>query len=633
MIDLSSLNENQRIAVAHRDGPILVLAGPGSGKTRVLACRIARIVEESPGDHFCILGLTFTDKAAREMRRRVEEMVPDAGSRVELTTFHSFCAAVLRQHGHHIGLRPDFTILSQEAERAAVLEEAAKRAGTIPEDTARLLQLVKRFAERNMASGGVAGHLEGACGPEEAERIGRIYGHYRDLMIEGNELDFDGLLTEALRLLTDTPVGPLIRDIYTHVCVDEFQDTNPAQYRILRSIAGRPASNLFVVADGDQSIYGWNGANPERLQSLKHEFGMQVINLPENYRCPPRVVEMANRLIANNPRHGGGGSVARSPGGLGNAVRVRGFATAKEESEWIARDISGRPAEARRRCAVLARTRGVLQEVVSELKRLGIPGHLPARKDEFASDQIAWLHAILRLAGARQDAKLLNRVCRSFSSVTGTGMSAEDVVFRAHVEGGDYLRAWFDAVCQKERDPETSRFLKESVPKLLDRLDAMNFIADAFGWFGGIMPAQESGYASEYWEEKEAMDRILDEINGESGRGGWTLAALLQKIDLSSKEAPAPEDAVPCYTVYASKGLEFDHVYLARLVEDVLPDWRAVREGRNGARMQEERRVCFVAITRTQKSLTMTCPENVNGYEKQPSRFLCEMGALDERSG
>ena len=628
MIDLSSLNGNQRRAVTWENGPILVLAGPGSGKTRVLTYRIARLVEESPGKHFSILGLTFTDRAAAEMRRRVKEMVPNAGERINLTTFHSFSAALLRQHGHHVGIRPDFTILSQKAERTAVLDEAIRKAGEGSYDSRRLLPLVTRLIDRNVAAGAAAEFLQG-YDSEEARRIGTIYLHYRSLMIQNNELDFGGLMVEALRLLTETAAGRLIRSIYPHVCVDEFQDTNMAQYQMLCSIVNPSTKNLFVVADGDQIIYRWNGADPERLESLRLHFDMPILELPENYRCPPKVVEIANRLITNNPAHSGTNSIARNLDNSDDAVRVMGFDTDEEESRWIAEDIARRPAAERSCCAVLARTRATLKQVVSELKKLGICGYLAARKNEFISDQMVWLHAMLRLANARQDRTQLHRICRSFLAVEDAKLAVEDIVADAAMVDGDCLRAWLLAAYQAGLDPATERFLRESVPKLADRLDAWGFIRDSFGWLEGRLPETDhaSGHTVEYWEEKAVLESIMSEVNAEAGDGRGTLAMLLQKLDLSSKEPPVPRNAVPCHTVFTSKGLEFDHVYLVRLVEDELPDWRARKNGRNSPEIQEERRVCFVAITRTQKSLTLTYPRSVSGYTKEPSRFLAEMDA------
>ena len=304
MVDLSTLNANQSQAVNWTDGPLLVLAGPGSGKTRVLAYRIARIVEDTPGKPFRILGLTFTNRAATEMRKRIEELVPNASTRILLTTFHSFCVELLRQHGHHIGLRPDFTILPQAVDKEAVLDEAIQKVRPdYPMSDYRgqqLLPMIDRLLDDYIPADAAQGELD-KRNVDNALAIGAIYENYRCLMIENNQLDFECLIAETVNLLEcNTAVRRLIGRIYSYVCVDEFQDTNLAQYRILSNIVDPATKNLFVVADDDQIIYQWNGADPKRLQALREHFGVTVLQLPENYRCPPEVVEVANKLIKYN---------------------------------------------------------------------------------------------------------------------------------------------------------------------------------------------------------------------------------------------------------------------------------------------------------------------------------------------
>ena len=272
------------------EGPLLVLAGPGSGKTRVLTLRIARLLSESKGKRFRILGLTFTNKAAAEMRTRVEKLVGDQTDRALLTTFHSFSADVLRQHGNHIGLKPDFTILTQDADREGVLADAITALSTRGEDFSsedvKLLPAIDRLLAECVSPEDAASFFRD---PAIGERVAQLYPEYRRQLIIGNRLDFASLLLEVHALLTSRPaVVKQIRTVYPHICVDEFQDTNLAQYRILRSLVGKSAKNLFVVADDDQIIYQWNGASPERLRELQRDFGMQVLQLPANYRCPPR---------------------------------------------------------------------------------------------------------------------------------------------------------------------------------------------------------------------------------------------------------------------------------------------------------------------------------------------------------
>lgn len=633
MVDMSSLNVNQRIAVNWGRGPLLVLAGPGSGKTRVLTYRMAHLIEESPEESFCILGLTFTTKAATEMQRRVSALVPNTGERVNLTTFHAFSAAILRQHGHHLGIRPDFTILADDEERLAILNDAVSRAGMAHSEDytdKRLLSLVTRMAEQSVAVDTAAEFPQGEL-HDSARHIGDVYAHYRRLMIENNKLDFSALVVEALRLLAN-PVGArLIRRIYPYVCVDEFQDTSWAQYQILCKIVDPSTKNLFVVADDDQTIYEWNGANMMGRKSLQDHFNATVLELPENYRCPSEVVGMANRLIANNPSHSRTDSISGKQDDPDHVVQTRWFGTAEEEVDWVAKDIAERSAGSQDTYAVLARTRLALEQVVTVLNKHGLHGYLHTNKKEFVNDRMVWLHSVLRLANSRQDGVHLHRVCKSFSALEGVDLIVADIVSEATITDSDYLSAWARAALRGNLDSTTRVFLETSVPKLANKLDVQRFIQDCFEWFDHRQRANpEPDYETDYKEERDVWGALVDDAVGDIGHEQVTLSGLLQHIDFRSKEPPVPEGAIHCYTIFASKGMEFDHVYLIRLAEDELPDWRAVNKGGESRQMQEERRVCFVAITRTQKSLTLTYPLSMSGHVKKPSRFLFEMGVRQD---
>ena len=638
MVDLSSLNANQLEAVNWTDGPLLVLAGPGSGKTRVLTYRIARIVEETPNKPFRILGLTFTNRAASEMRTRIEQLVPNARERVLLTTFHSFCADLLRQHGHHIGLRPDFAILSQAADREFVLDEAIEAARVEYPDLSyrgeQLLPVVNGLLDNCVAAGEAQEELT-KLGSDSAGPLAAIYRHYRRLMVENNHLDFGGLIAEALGLLEqNAAVRRLISRIYPVICVDEFQDTNLAQYRILSNIVDPGTKNLFVVADDDQIIYQWNGAEPERLQSLQAEFGMQMLQLPENYRCPPAVVEVANKLIQHNLSRAQEKFllVANREGYGSGPIRIKKFDHLEDEADWIAADIASRPIETRGECVVLARSRRLLNPVQEALDANEVPAYIAMRKDEFTTNQMIWLHSVLRLANARQDREQLRRICKSFFELAGINLQVPDIVSDAASVEGDYLRAWRRvAMSRPQLDQYTRQFLDQYVPVLSDKLNFQAFTESAFQWFDELpnVAPENEGDELEFIEEKNTWHELVREVIAESGREQVTLNVLLQGLDLRSKSPVPQKGAVPCYTIHLSKGAEFRHVYLMGMVEDQLPSWHAVKKGPDSREIQEERRNCFVAITRVQDSLTLTYSRKVFGWNKNPSRFLKEMGMID----
>ena len=285
MLDLDSLNANQRRTVDWNDGPMLVLAGPGAGKTLVLTTRVARLIQETPDKRFRVLALTFTTKAAEEMRRRVAHLLGPRMRRTRLTTFHGFAADVLRQHGSHFGLRPDFAILNHDEDRHLLLQDAIQDAGHAGIPAGATAKGLLPMVDRLLRDGHDGGESQDAPLPFAApgkEWIRPIYRAYFRRLIEGNHLDFGALLVCCLRLFRERP--PIARDyriVYPFACVDEYQDTNRVQDLLLRALYPDRNSNLFVVADDDQAIYQRNGASPERLRRLRTDYAMEVVQLPE----------------------------------------------------------------------------------------------------------------------------------------------------------------------------------------------------------------------------------------------------------------------------------------------------------------------------------------------------------------
>jgi len=633
-IDLASLNSTQLQAVEWQDGPLLVLAGPGSGKTRVLTFRIARLIEQSQGERFRILGITFTNKAAAEMRNRIDGLVTEGRDRALLTTFHSFSAEILRQHGSHIGLKPDFTILSEPADRQAILGQSIK--AVIRNDSdfrptpEQLLPALDRLLADSVSPAMAKKHL----GKQPyADEIADVYVDYRRRLVEANQMDFGSLLAAAVELLEQKPaIAKQIRRTYRYVCVDEFQDTNAAQYRLLASIVLETTPNLFVVADDDQIIYQWTGASPQRMEDLRSRFAMRVIQLPENYRCPPEVIDLANNLIRHNEHrsHDKKDLSAHKAVKSKGSVTVKKFEDFEQEAEWIAERMGHMPVSARTHCVVLARTKKLLEKVVDALNAKSISAYIAIRKNEFQSPPLRWLHSMLRLANSRQDREQLRRVCAAYYSLEGLNFRIDDVIARAAVENGDFLRSWI-AIASEQRavEPYTKKMLRQTASTLLDHLDHWAFINSAFEWLEqaeaniGIAP---EGTFDEFKEESQIWRALEDEITKGIQRSEMPLHNFLQELDLRSKERPVPPNAVRCFTIHASKGMEFKHVFLIGLVEDQLPSWAAVKKGSNSQEMNEERRNCFVAITRSEETLTLTYAATYFGYSKQPSRFLAEMG-------
>lgn len=632
-IDFSSLNASQLEAVNWQGGPLLVLAGPGSGKTRVLAYRIARLVDQSPTERFRILGVTFTNKAASEMRSRVDSLISQGRDRVTLTTFHSFAAEVLRQHGSHVGLKPDFAILADQADREAVLLDAIKAVclgGDFKPSASQLLPLVNRLLDQCV---GPADALKRIGGRPHAVEIAGVYAEYRKRLTESNQLDFSSLLAIAVELLETKPaIAKQIRRVYSFVCVDEFQDTNFAQFRFLVQLVPETNPNLFVVADDDQLIYQWNGASPARLHDLREKFTMELTELPENYRCPPEVIALANNLIRHNSDRVQDKRplAAHKPPDKLKRVDVRTFEDFESERLWIAQRIKELTPTEWPHCVILARRKKLLDDTVSTLLAHAIPAYIAIRKNEFQSAPYRWLHATLRLTNAPTEREQLRRMARTFFELEGINVAVEDVTARSAVEQSSYLRTWLDITEERQGLGMATCNMLEVVRKsLVDRLDYVTFVDAAQLWFQALRetsPKPNESAFQDFEDEGNIWAALRADIASHYNLPDLTLHKFLQEIDLRAKEKPVPKDAVRCLTIAASKGMEFHHVFLIGLVEDELPGYYARKKGDASDEMREERRNCFVAITRAEESLTLTFAEEYHGYPKQASRFLAEMG-------
>jgi DNA helicase II / ATP-dependent DNA helicase PcrA len=300
--EIDRLSPTQQRAVAWGEGAALVLAGPGVGKTTVLTVRIARILEESRNKNFRILALTFTTKAGDEMRERVERLVPGLIDRTVIGTYHSFCAQILRQHGSHLGIKPDFGVYDQDADRRELLRDAlqvtADKGSQVSTDDVRWLETIDQLRSRLVGPAKTAARFQNAA---VGERVARVYHIYEDALRARNVTDFNGMILDACRLAHTVPaVAARIRQSYPYWMIDEFQDTTPAQFRLVRFLAGTEFKNIFAVADDDQIIYQWAGASYRQIAAFREHYTPELIQLVENRRCPPAVVQAANNLVQHN---------------------------------------------------------------------------------------------------------------------------------------------------------------------------------------------------------------------------------------------------------------------------------------------------------------------------------------------
>ena len=620
------LSEAQRQAVQWEEGSLLVLAGPGAGKTEVLAERAVRVIRATPKRRFRVLGLTFTNLAAGEMHQRVTLRLGRESDRARMATFHSFCAGVLRQHGSHLGLRPDFQILTQDGERALVLAEAlGSRApwGSQPPPAGRIARNLDFLFRADPESRAASRRDE-----EVASGWGKdLLDAYVSTLIEKNCMDCGSLLLCCFRLLraqpliaADFPIG------YPHVLVDEYQDTNAIQDRLLRELWPPGSTELFVGADDDRMTYQWNGASPERIENLRTDYGMTVVELPESFRCPTGIVHRANRLMAAG-RSPSGSKVPLAAAGTdaeSGSVRVRSFSTEADEVAWVAEDIRNRDI-ASGECAILARTGKLVEAAYKALRSAGIRAWCRKPREEFVSPGIRWLLAALRLANAPGDGAQLRLFTKALFELTGVFIAPDAIEADAEVENGALFAALVRHSTGESGTALATRLVGVARDHILEGQEHQRFVRTTLDLLE-LEPAQPG---DDTLEEMELWGSLSAEIR-EHGGDDMPLSGFLHELDLRPiVEEPRAEE-VRCLTIHQAKGKEFRHVYLIGAAEDVLPSYHAKKNGENRPKIEEERRNCFVAITRASETLTLTYAQAYYGRLKQPSRFLEEMEILKD---
>ena len=619
------LSASQKQAAEWGDGAALVLAGPGVGKTTVLTSRIARILDSSRNRKFRILALTFTTKAGDEMRTRVESLVPGVTDRTVIGTFHSFGAQILRQHGSHLGIKPDFGVYDQDKDREELLKdalrEAAARGEPVSLDDVRWLKAIDQLRSSLVGPKKAAPRFQN---PNTGAHVARVYEIYENALRTRNVMDFNGLILNACRLAHELPaVCTRIQQSYPYWMIDEFQDTSPAQYRFIRFLAGDSFKNVFAVADDDQIIYQWAGASYRQIAMFREHFKPQLFQLVENRRCPPEVVNAANHLVAHNTERTPGKIplVATKPD-MGKCIRFRVFPTDKDEALGVANEIALAGSGSWGKTAVLGRTRALLAPVMEALKAMGVKAAIATRRDRFVSPQFAWLQACLDQSIRPNDRQVFIVMVDAGNRIAGAELDAALLEAEAAGSGRSLLEEW--TLAMKAVPGATAATLADYAERLMQSRDKWRAVVKAaLAWLPTTASSGE-GVITDADEDKLAWETAARSIRAEKG-SELDLAELLQGIALRPKEPPADPEAVSLFTVHAAKGLEFDHVWVIGLAESVLPSWQSLQEQAKPAELEEERRNCFVAITRTRHTLTLTRAEKYRGYAKQPSRFIAEM--------
>ena len=636
------LNPAQREAVRHCSGPLLVLAGAGSGKTRVITAKIAHLIEQGM-EPARIVAITFTNKAAREMRDRAQALLSaqgkaDLARKVIVSTFHAFGLRILRAEAHALGLKPGFSIFDPEDLETIVGELAA----TSDRGRARAAQW-KISAWKN-ALVTPAQALEHADNDDDRVAA-KAYASYDETLTAYQAVDFDDLIVRPLRLLETDPAAALRWQARClHLLVDEYQDTNPAQYRLLRALVGAqsgPHTPFTAVGDDDQAIYGWRGATLDNLAALPRDYPeLKVIKLEQNYRSTVRVLRCANALIAHNPKLFE--KRLWSDLGTGETIRVTPAADDDAEAELVVHRISAMKFERRLRFAdfaILYRGNHQARAIETALRAQGIPYDISGGQSLFDKTEIRDIVAYLRLIANDDDDPAFVRAVttprRGIGEATLSRLSAIASAGSMSLFAAAFEPALRDRIPARQHEALLEfcgqinglrgRAQREPAGRLLDELLAFTRYE---AWLVDSLDKREAqtkcksvrdftGWLS---RKGEADDRNLLELT--------QMVALITMLEGREGEAP---DVVHLSTLHAAKGLEFPHVFIVGLEEGILPHRETIEAGD----VDEERRLMYVGITRAQRSLHLSwCRRRKRVGDMatcQPSRFIAELAQEDLR--
>lgn len=633
------LNEPQREAVYHTDGPLLILAGAGSGKTRVLTHRIAYLIEERNVNPWNILAITFTNKAAGEMRERVDSLVGFGSESIWVSTFHSMCVRILRRFIDRLGYDNRFTIYDTDDQKT-LMKEVCKKVAT---DT-------KVFKERSLMSA-ISSAKNELILPDEFElnaggdfaklKIAKVYREYEAQLKANNALDFDDLLVKTVQLLQTQPdVLENYQERFRYIMVDEYQDTNTVQFQLVRLLAGK-YRNLCVVGDDDQSIYKFRGANIRNILDFEHEFSDAcVIKLEQNYRSTGNILNAANRVIANNK--GRKEKTLWTANGEGELVHLRQFDTGYDEADFIAEDIKKevRAGASYNDHAVLYRTNAQSRLLEEKFVAMNVPYKIVGGVNFYARREIKDLLAYLKTIDNGMDDIAVRRIINV--PKRGIGLTTINRIQESAAERG---LGFYETLMAPELIPGIGRSAA--------KLDSFAALIEYFKGLTGQMSItdllreviEKTGYMesldSEDKEDAQARKENIDELinkaaayeeAAEDRDEPATLSAFLEEVALVADidSLDEEQDYVVLMTLHSAKGLEFPHVYLAGMEDGLFPSYMTITSDDRDD-LEEERRLCYVGITRAEQELTLTCARRrmVRGetqYNKI-SRFIKEIPA------
>lgn len=645
MNSLEGMNPQQQEAVECTEGPLLILAGAGSGKTRVLTHRIAYLIEERGVKPWNIMAITFTNKAAQEMRERVDRIVEFGSESVWVSTFHSSCVRILRRYIDRLGFDNRFTIYDTEDSKT-VMKEILRRLNLDPKIYKERSLLAKISAAKNEMLSPDA--YEQNVSRWEDKRVAEVYRAYQEQLKKNNALDFDDLLVKTVELFRSCPeVLDYYQEKFRYIMVDEYQDTNTVQFQFVSLLASR-YRNLCVVGDDDQSIYKFRGANIGNILGFERVFPQaKVVRLEQNYRSTQNILDAANEVISNNTERKEKRLWTENP--EGEKIHFRQFMNGFEEAEYVIGDIAKGRREGKlnyRDCAILYRTNAQSRLFEEKCLLANIPYKIVGGVNFYARREIKDLLSYMKTVDNAADDLAVRRIL----NVPKRGIGATTIT-RVQNYADEMQISFYDALCTADKIPSIGRAASK-IEGFVTFIQSLKSKAQAYTVEEILEEIIDlTGYVDELkaedTEESRARIENIDELVSKTVTYQETMAAEGREADLSGfleeialiadiDTVDPGQDYVLLMTLHSAKGLEFPYVYMAGMEDGIFPSSMCIFSS-DLSDMEEERRLCYVGITRAMKELTLTCAQQrmvrgetqynrVSRFVREIPRELVEMG-------
>ena len=609
---LETLNDRQREAVTQINGPVLVLAGAGSGKTKALTTRIAYMIEECGVNPWNIMAITFTNKAAGEMRNRVDEAVGFGAESIWVSTFHSSCVRMLRRYIERLGYDTNFTIYDTDDQKT-VMKEICKRLNIDTKMTKERTLLNAISSAKDELITPIQLEMS-TMGEYRKQQIAKVYKEYQAVLKKNNAVDFDDLIVKTVELFKSCPdVLEYYQNRFHYIMVDEYQDTNTAQFELIRLLASGKR-NLCVVGDDDQSIYKFRGANIRNILDFEKVYpDAKVIKLEQNYRSTQTVLDAANAVIKNNL--GRKDKALWTEKGEGSKIHFKQFDTAYDEADYVVSDIATKKKEGRADygdCAILFRTNAQARLLEERFVIKGIPYDVVGGTNFYSRKEIKDLLAYLKTIDNGKDDVAVKRII----NIPKRGIGATTIT-RVQDYAQERNISFYEAL--KEADQIMA--LGKSGEKLKPFVTMVQTFRSKLEYLGPTQLIrdilEETGYIEslEAYDEEDAKDRVenIEELVNkiiayEEGAEAPNLSEFLEEVALVAQIDSVKDDAekVLLMTLHSAKGLEFPHVYLTGMEDGIFPGYMSITAD-DPTEIEEERRLAYVGITRAKEDLTMTC--------------------------